>query len=67
MMVALGQTLGLEVIAEGMETVEQRDFLAGSGCRTYQGYFFSRPLPPESFEQFVRHRGHVGPLRESTA
>ncbi len=53
MIVALGQTLGLEVIAEGVETAEQRDFLASSGCLHYQGYFFSRPLPLERFEQFA--------------
>ncbi len=53
MIVALGQTLGLEVIAEGVETKEQRDFLASKGCHCYQGYFFSRPLPLERFEQFA--------------
>ena len=53
--VALAQSLGLGVIAEGVETALQRDFLADSGCHAYQGYFFSRPLPLESFEQFA-HR-----------
>jgi EAL domain-containing protein (putative c-di-GMP-specific phosphodiesterase class I) len=67
MIVALGQTLGLEVLAEGIETVEQRDFLSNSGCYYYQGYFFSRPLPLESFEQFARQRGTWSPLRESAA
>ena len=52
--VSLGQTLGLGVIAEGVETVEQRDFLAKSGCHAYQGYFFSRPLPLAAFEEFAR-------------
>jgi diguanylate cyclase (GGDEF)-like protein/PAS domain S-box-containing protein len=45
----LGQTLGLEVIAEGVETWSQRDFLADNGCRAYQGYLFSRPVPAEQF------------------
>jgi predicted signal transduction protein with EAL and GGDEF domain len=45
--VALGQTLGLDVIAEGVETEGQRDFLADSGCLLYQGFLFSRPVPAE--------------------
>ena len=51
--VALGQSLGLSVIAEGVETAGQRDFLESSGCHAYQGYFFSRPLPLEAFETYV--------------
>ena len=51
--VALGQNLGLTVIAEGVETGVQRDYLASMGCHAYQGYFFSRPLPLEDFEAFV--------------
>jgi diguanylate cyclase (GGDEF)-like protein/PAS domain S-box-containing protein len=52
--VALAQSLGLGVIAEGVETEAQKDFLASSGCHAYQGYFFSRPLPLADFEQFAR-------------
>ena len=44
-----GQTLGLEVIAEGVETASQRDFLAHIGYRAYQGYLFSHPVPAEQF------------------
>ncbi len=51
--VALAGSLGLDVIAEGVETEEQRDFLAGFGCHAYQGYFFSRPLPVDGFEHFL--------------
>jgi diguanylate cyclase (GGDEF)-like protein/PAS domain S-box-containing protein len=45
----LGQTLGLDVIAEGVETQSQRDFLASHGCRAYQGYLFGRPVSAEQF------------------
>jgi EAL domain-containing protein (putative c-di-GMP-specific phosphodiesterase class I) len=54
--VALAQSLGLGVIAEGVETAAQRDFLAASGCHAFQGYFFSRPLPLQAFEEFACKR-----------
>ena len=52
--VALAQSLGLEVIAEGVETEQQRDFLTSIGCHAYQGYFFSQPMPVEGFEEFSK-------------
>jgi predicted signal transduction protein with EAL and GGDEF domain len=52
--VALARSLSLNVIAEGVETGAQRDFLADAGCHAYQGYFFSRPLPVADFEAIAR-------------
>jgi diguanylate cyclase (GGDEF)-like protein/PAS domain S-box-containing protein len=42
--IALGQSLGLKVIAEGVETADQRDFLVEMGCEAFQGYYFGRPV-----------------------
>lgn len=52
MVVALGRSLGLNVIAEGVETAEQRDFLITNQCYLFQGYLYSRPLPARQFEDF---------------
>ncbi|MCF8184989.1 MAG: EAL domain-containing protein, partial [Polynucleobacter sp.] len=52
--VALAESLGLSVIAEGVETESQRAFLVSSGCQAFQGYFFSRPVPVGSFEEYAR-------------
>jgi diguanylate cyclase (GGDEF)-like protein/PAS domain S-box-containing protein len=52
--VALGQTMGLSVIAEGVETEAQRDFLVGLGCHAFQGYLFGRPVPLPDFERFLQ-------------
>jgi len=51
--IALAQSLSLDVIAEGVETADQREFLAAHGCRSFQGYFFSRPLCAYDFRAFV--------------
>jgi diguanylate cyclase (GGDEF)-like protein/PAS domain S-box-containing protein len=55
--IGLAQSLGLAVVAEGVETEAQRDFLARHGCEYYQGYLFSPPLGIEALESFMRERG----------
>jgi diguanylate cyclase (GGDEF)-like protein/PAS domain S-box-containing protein len=57
--VQMGRALGLQVIAEGVETEAQRDFLAQAGCHEFQGYLYAPALPPEEFERRVRPRRHV--------
>ena len=68
----LGEKLGLEVIAEGVETREQLDFLAAEGCRQVQGFYFSRPLPPADIDRLLREGNdriapQVGPRRVRSA
>jgi len=58
---ALGQSLRIEVVAEGIETEEQSRFLGRHGCQTYQGYFFGRPGP---MEELTSRRKLPPPLRK---
>lgn len=51
--IAMASHLGLAVIAEGVETDTELDFLYQHGCRAYQGYYFSRPLPAVAFQRFL--------------
>jgi diguanylate cyclase (GGDEF)-like protein/PAS domain S-box-containing protein len=52
-MVVLAHKLGAKVIAEGVETTEQRDFLVAVGCDFAQGFLYSDPVPPDQFEALV--------------
>jgi len=51
---ALGVAFGAQVIAEGVETIEQRDFLSENGCSDMQGFLFARPMPIEQLHAFLR-------------
>lgn len=52
----LARRLGLDVVAEGVETDAERAYVDSNGCHLIQGYFFSRPVEPDGFEQFWRSR-----------
>jgi EAL domain-containing protein (putative c-di-GMP-specific phosphodiesterase class I) len=53
--IALANNLGLEIIAEGVESREQVDFLLQEGCENIQGYYYSKPLPAEEIEELLLH------------
>jgi diguanylate cyclase (GGDEF)-like protein len=67
--IALGQNLNLKVIAEGVETAEQAEFLRENNCEEVQGYHLSKPMPPRDFETFLRdwagQGGHAAPHLQS--
>ena len=52
--IAVGRTLGLTVIAEGVETREQAEFLRQYACDEFQGFYFNRPLPADQFAELLR-------------
>lgn len=54
--ITLGHTMGMSVIAEGVETAEQHEMLAELGCKAFQGYLFSRPLPCDELGKFLVQR-----------
>ena len=54
--IVLAKTLGLDAVAEGIETLEQQAYLCGVGCEKVQGYLHARPMPAVEFEVFVRSR-----------
>ena len=52
--IALGHNLGLQTLAEGVETPAQADFLAAAGCEVFQGYLYGKPMPAEELETKIR-------------
>ena len=58
MVIVLAETLGLRVVAEGVETRQQKEALLAQGCRAYQGYLFAPPMPLSDFERFIDRTVH---------
>ena len=54
--ITLADSLGLEVIAEGVETIEQLKFLQEHGCSQHQGYYFSQPVGPDEIIRIANSR-----------
>lgn len=65
--ISLAHSLRLKVVAEGVETLEQLDFLKSMGCDQYQGYHFSPPLPAAEFSELVRRRTQAESFSEEEA
>ena len=57
--IALGHTLGLKVVAEGVETREQLEFLKNLDCNEYQGYYFHAPMSAEDFSRLLAEHGEM--------
>jgi EAL domain-containing protein (putative c-di-GMP-specific phosphodiesterase class I) len=52
--ISMGKALGMTIVAEGVETVAQQDFLRSHGCDEMQGYLFSKPVSPEQLADLLR-------------
>ena len=65
--IALGHAMGLKVLAEGVETREQLEFLQQKGCDYFQGYFCSRPIPAQDFTRLLEQARDAQKLVELTA
>nr|WP_312231974.1 EAL domain-containing protein [Pseudomonas sp.] len=63
--IQLGKSLGMQVIAEGVETAEQEAYIIAQGCHEGQGYYYSRPLPARELTQYLkrssRSQRHINP------
>ncbi len=60
--IAMGETLGLTVVAEGVETIEQLNYLKDQSCNEMQGFYFSKPIVPEQFADLLRDQATHSPI-----
>lgn len=58
-LVRMAKDLGIMTVSEGIETVEQAEYLSSICCNTAQGYYFDKPLPPEGFMQKLKNRSYL--------
>ena len=63
----LGHSLGLKVVAEGVESADQLEFVRNEGCDEVQGYYFSEPVNVAEFGALVRRHSGRSPAREARA
>jgi sensor c-di-GMP phosphodiesterase-like protein len=68
MVIGIAKSLHLDLIAEGVETVEQLEFLRREGCRQIQGFYFSQPLTPEDALDYMKrtYNGHALPAANTS-
>jgi len=60
--IQLGKSLGMQVIAEGVETAEQEAYIIAEGCHEGQGYYYSRPLPARELLAFLKQAERASSL-----
>ena len=63
--IGMAADMSLEVVAEGVETEAQFEFLRAAGCQLYQGYLFGRPSPPKRFEKALARNARNPPIPEA--
>lgn len=56
LLISMAHNLKFKVIAEGVETLEQKNFLMANGCLEFQGYLYSKPLPADDFFIYVNNK-----------
>ena len=59
--IAMAHNLNIDAVAEGVETQEQKDFLASYGCNSMQGFFFAHPVPVEKFKDLLKRQQRTAP------
>ncbi len=65
--IGLAHELGIEVVAEGVETDKQREFLIAAGCKVVQGYYFGKPVPAATASDLLRHNFRMAQPRSTSA